>query len=224
MTKTIDDVLIFSQARLNSQRLPQKMIKPFAGRSLWDIMCKKLACLDYPSKFVSVYEAELEKIANSYDIYIYHRSEASANEDNDVSLIWEICRHAPYKYYVMINPCLPLLSTETINSFIQHFLVSPHPSLFAVHQFANYIWNAEGEMILPQDIKMLNSKSLGTLYQASHSLYAGRTEDIRNGIQLGDFTKNNPELFLIKNKAECLDIDDEQDWKIAEAVYIAGNK
>jgi spore coat polysaccharide biosynthesis protein SpsF len=40
--KKIDDVCVLIQARLGSTRLPKKMLKPFCGTTLIDILFKKL--------------------------------------------------------------------------------------------------------------------------------------------------------------------------------------
>ena len=40
--KDINDVCVLVQARLGSQRVPNKMLKPFANTTLVDILFKKL--------------------------------------------------------------------------------------------------------------------------------------------------------------------------------------
>ena len=40
--KNINDILFIVQARVNSERAPQKMIRPFAGTNLFDIALKKI--------------------------------------------------------------------------------------------------------------------------------------------------------------------------------------
>lgn len=219
------DLFIFTQARLNSQRLPKKMVREFCGRSLWDIACEKLHNLPYPKemKWVSVYDQKLKDIAARYDISIYERSYESANSDKDVSLIWEICGKVPFSNYVMFNPCLPLLSEETIIGFIEYFKVCGS-SLFGVKPLKDYLWNKGGTLIHPHGTKMFNSKEFDEfpsrqLYMAAHCLYGGSCSDIMRGVQLGDFSKDNPKLYPIENKIELFDVDDFEDFKIAEAIY-----
>ena len=40
--KNIEDIVVILLARLNSQRIPKKMIKPFAGTTLIDIAIEKI--------------------------------------------------------------------------------------------------------------------------------------------------------------------------------------
>ena len=57
--KDIKDVLVVVQARLNSERVPQKMIRPFNDTSLFEIAIKKILASKLIPKdnfYVSVYE------------------------------------------------------------------------------------------------------------------------------------------------------------------------
>jgi len=217
------NTFIFTQARLASQRLPQKMLLPFAGRSLWDIACEKLDQIDLPTrqKWVSIYESQLEDVAEQYDLSVYQRSYQSAHSDNGVAEIWEICSRVKFDYYVMFNPCLPMLSVDTIQDFFNYFVASDSESLFGVIPVRDYFWGEDGNLMFPQGVSMLNTKEAPLLYKAAHALYAGRVSDIRKNVQLGDFTKDNPSLYVMKNKVELLDVDDAEDFKIAEAVWKA---
>ena len=64
--KNRDDICVIVQARLGSQRIPQKMIKPFAGTTLTDICLDKiLDCKEFKQEqfFLSAWEPELKNIA-----------------------------------------------------------------------------------------------------------------------------------------------------------------
>jgi len=228
----LDSTFLFSQARLNSSRLPKKMVRDFCGSTLFDIACKKLEEINLPpsQKWVSVYEDELLEIASNYEISVHYRSEESANCNDKPEVIWEICKHLPFSNYVLFNACLPLLKTSTIFDFFNTFTQLEESSLFGVSTFKDYLWGADGSLIHPKGTKMLNTKEFDEypdrrLYKAAHCLYAGKTRNMMDGIQLGDFTVGNPAIYPINDKIELLDIDDEQDWIIAEGVFRnLGNK
>ena len=40
--KNLNEILFIVQARVNSERAPKKMIRPFAGTNLFDIALKKI--------------------------------------------------------------------------------------------------------------------------------------------------------------------------------------
>ena len=71
--KDIKDILFIIQARLNSQRVPNKMLKPFKESNLFRIAMTKVLLSDYIPKdnfYVSVYEQELideaEKLGSTF--------------------------------------------------------------------------------------------------------------------------------------------------------------
>ena len=133
--KNIKDVAIIAQARLNSERVPRKMIRPFAGSSLFDIGLKKLTesrIIPKENIFASVCEEELIKIANSHAVNIFKRSVESANNDNSLQKIYEWHDKLPYKYVIKVNLCSPLLRIETIDDFIEKFLWQESENLFGV--------------------------------------------------------------------------------------------
>src|SRR3990167_2961747 len=81
--KNINDLCVIVQSRLNSERVPRKMLRPFAGTTLFDnvldiIQKTKLAKTTF---YVSVYEQELKDIANNKGIKIFNRSEKSAESE-----------------------------------------------------------------------------------------------------------------------------------------------
>ena len=64
--KKIEDVCLLVQARLGSQRVPAKMIRPFAGTTLVDILFEKLSkstVIPKSNIYFSAYEDELKQIA-----------------------------------------------------------------------------------------------------------------------------------------------------------------
>ena len=85
MVKSIDDICIVIQARLSSERVPYKMLKPFAGTTLLDISLEKitqLKSIDFKNQFyLSAYENELKEVATKHGLQVYHRSEKSANSE-----------------------------------------------------------------------------------------------------------------------------------------------
>ncbi len=124
--KNIDDVCVIIQARLGSQRVPQKMIRPFAGTTLTDIALDKiLQCKSFSQEqfYLSAWEPELRAIANNKGLNVFKRSEKSANsEGTPMTDMYEWWDKVPYKYAVLINGCTPFIKPETIDSFVEQYL------------------------------------------------------------------------------------------------------
>ena len=123
--KNINDICVVVQARLSSQRIPGKMLKPFAGTTLTEILLRKLNYSTIIPKnqiYFSAFEQELKDVASKNSINIFHRSEQSAlSEGTPLSEIYEWHDKLPYKYALKINGCCPLLKVSTINNFYDHF-------------------------------------------------------------------------------------------------------
>jgi len=222
--KSISDVVVIIQSRLNSQRVPKKMIRPFADSNLFEIAINKvLASKIIPRENVclSIYDYELNTIASRYNVNVFDRSYESANNDNSLQKIYEWHDKLPFKYVIKLNPCSPLLKTETIDSFVEQFLQQDEENLFGVIPMKDYFWNKGGKLITPwpEDQTIMNTKAVETTYKAAHVLYASRMDLISRNMFMGDFSKEGGIKLYEMNELECFDIDYEWQFNVAEMIY-----
>lgn len=223
--KNLNEIAFIVQARLNSQRVPQKMIRPFGGLNLFAIALDKLLeskIIPAINIFGSVYEPELVSVLEERGLNYWNRSEESANEDEDIKLIYEWHNKLPakYKYVVLISGCNPLLKVETIDKFVEQFVLQPEDNLFAVTEKKTYYWDQSGKMITPwpESQKIMNTKTVEPVYEAAHCLYASDLDLIEKEQFMVDFSKENLKLFKI-DELEAFDIDYEWQFKAAELLY-----
>ena len=225
--KNINDICFVIQARLSSQRVKKKMIREFHDTNLFEISIQKALSLDIPKKniYVSIYEKELIDIANKYKINIFIRSDKSAlwdnKKDGDLGVMYEWWNKLPFKYCILLNPCLPFLKVDTINRFIDKYVNIESEGLFGVIEKKNYFWNSRGKLITqwPEGETCMNTKLVEKTNEAAHCLYAGRIDTIGNNIWMGDFSiEGSIELFSIHD-SECLDVDYEWEFRLCEALY-----
>jgi CMP-N-acetylneuraminic acid synthetase len=219
--KDIKDILFIIQARLNSQRLPNKMLKPFKGSNLFGMAMTKVLLSEYIPKenfYVSVYEQELIDEANKLGVNVFKRSHESANNDNDLRKIYEWHDKLPFKYVIKINACSPLLKIDTINEFTRQFVEQKEENLFGVIEQKDYFWNKEGLMITPwpEDQTIMNTKAVEPTYKAAHVLYASRMDIIKDYKFMGDFFEEGSIKLFPMNELEAFDIDYEWQFKLAE--------
>jgi len=224
--KKIEDIAVVIQARLSSERLPQKMIKPFSGTTLLDISLEKIrGCKSFPKEnfYLSVHEPELVTIGTNHGLNIFHRSEKSANsEGTPLTEMYEWWDKLPnHKYCVLVNACAPMLTSKTIDEFVEAYAKSDSDGMFGVVEKKNYFWNTKGELITewPAGEACMNTKEVGVTYEAAHCLYAGQLDKINDGIWMGDFLKpGDIELFSMKEE-EVLDIDYPWEFTAYESIY-----
>lgn len=224
MVKNKTEIAIIVQARLASQRVPQKMIRPFAGTTLLDILFDKLATLKslpISQIFVSAFDDPIKEIAQRHCLQVFHRSEASALEEKDMPLIFEWHDQLPaqYKYVVMISACNPLLEGDTIDSFIESFAASAEMGSFGVIPKKTYYWDKDGRPITDwRGSPTMNTKYVETVYEAAHCLYASQLDLIGRGYWMCESTPPRLELFPMK-ELETFDIDEEWQFTVGEKLY-----
>jgi len=223
--KKIEDICFIIQARLSSERVPRKMIKPFAGSSLVEIVCKKIKksqVIPRNNFYFSACENEIVDVVKKNNLQIFYRSEKSALSEGPMQEVMEYHNKLNYKYSVVISACCPLLKIETIDGFINAYIKSPHDGMFSVIEKRNYFWDEDHNLITewPKGADVLNTKMVGKTYEAAHCLYAGRMDDIKKGVWMAKppFSKNNPALHAIP-EGECFDIDYEWQFKLGEKLY-----
>ena len=125
--KNIKDVCFIVQARTQSTRVPNKMLKPFANSNLFEITVNKIIQSSFIPKdnfYLSIMDNELIEIAKKYNVNYFIRSEESTQEPVTLPKVFEWHNKLPFKYFVIINACNPLLKIETIENFTKQFIKS----------------------------------------------------------------------------------------------------
>ena len=225
--KDITDIVFIIQARIGSQRVPRKMIKPFAHTTLTDIALEKIKyskVIPLDNFYLAVYEKELVDIGLKHGTNIFRRSARSAqSEGTPITEIYEWWDRLHYQYCILISACNPFLSIETIDDFVTTYMRTASDGLFGVIAKKNYFWDHEKTLMTPwpSGHKIMNTKFVGITYEAAHCLYAGRMDHIGQGMWMGTFQeKSNPELYVIKEE-EALDIDYPWQFEMCEMLYRA---
>lgn len=215
-------------ARLESTRTPRKMIAPFAGSSLLEILLRKLlGCgnLDPSKVYLSAYEDEIRAIGEKVGVKIYRRSYESTLEPNTCDVIYRYVWDIPSEYFLVVNACNPLLRVETIERAIDSFRRSEYRSLFGVVKRRTFFFDKDGRMLnrfLGEDkyLATLETKMVEPVYEAAHSIYIWNGEYLRTHNAFWPLAKDDPHLFPIPED-EFGDVDYPWQFKVAEQLYLA---
>ena len=226
--KNRKDICIIVQARMGSERVPGKMLKPFAGTTIMDICLEKLAnsqILPTEDIIISVWEDELKETVRKHGLKIFNRSRESAfSEGTPMTMMYEWWDKLDYQYCILVNACAPFLKIKTIENFYKAYANSTEDGLFGVIEKKNYFWDNNSRLITewPEGQAVMNTKYVGKTYEAAHCLYAGRLDRIGDGIWMGDFSKpGDIKLFPMEEK-EVLDIDYQWEFNMCENLYKGG--
>ena len=211
--------------RLGSKRVPRKVVRPFAGTSLIDILLNKIVSSDFiqlSQFYFCVYDPELIEIGHRYGVNVFVRSEASVNSEGDVlTEMWDYWDKIGGEYIVKINSCAPFLPLSTIEAFARHYIETESEGLFGVVPKKDYFWDTNKNLLTPLWNNIFNTKEAPVTYMAGHVLYASRLDIIADGYYMGRFeNENDPELYELREE-EALDVDYEWQFEMYEAWYKA---
>lgn len=217
--KKLSEVLIVTQARLSSQRVPYKMLRPLGKTNLFELILTKLKASEYlpdSNIYASVYEPELKQVAKDVGIQTYMRSSISASTEGDIKELYSWWDKLPFKYVVLVSGCSPFLKISTIDKFVKTFIEQEEESLFAVTEKKQYFFDKDSNLITPwpDGFKIMNTKFVDPTYEAAHVLYASRMDLIGKEEFMGDMSKGEVKLFTISEQ-EAFDIDYEWQFELA---------
>ncbi len=217
------DVSIVVQSRLGSQRVPNKMLKPFSGTTLVDILLDKLTNLtsvDYSKVYFCAHEQELLDVAFSYPVNTIKRSKESANEEKNIKILYEWAKEIPTEYIVMVSACNPLLKISTIDQFIYQYQNSDKEGAISVYESKNYFWDSKGKMLnkWPEGFTSMNTKFVEPTKVAAHCMYGSRVDLIKKGNWVTNKLPYEPELISMP-EIEAFDIDEPWQFDVANVLY-----
>lgn len=212
------DLAVILNVRKDSKRCKNKLLRDYAGTTLFDIALEKIARLDWPNIYLGASEEEFKEKARAYpSITLIHRSLESASANEGAKLIFEIYTKLPHKWVFWINPCHAFLKVETIQKAIETFLNIDNQTMTSVKPFMGWFYLQDGTP--------LNNKNCYTgvnkddyLHVGAHAFHAyKRLTPLESG-RVWDNVKGDPYLFPIAPE-EAYDVDTEEDFLISETLY-----
>lgn len=222
MTKSNPSISVLVNARTTSSRLPRKLVLPFAGTTLIDIVLEKLSRMDFfAHRYFGVAEPELRTKAERYpNIEILDRDPAAIKPGyNDHRKVFAHYELVDSDYIMWLNACHPLISTETLQRAVDQVLASRHNSYTSVIPTTDWIFNAEGEPITNTKASMLSSAHSNTFFKVAHAFHVINKEFFLKDYQYWTLTRNDPALIEIPT-GESYDVNDMMEFQIAEAAYL----
>lgn len=215
-------------ARLGSQRVPRKMVRPFADSCLLDICLRTLqACPSLNDRLylsASLEEPDIIQIGDRLGVPVFHRSRASLAEPSDCRTVHEYAQHLDSEWFLHVSACNPLLRVETIERAMRVW-AAMNTSLMAVVRRQTFFFDETGRMLngfrgTEANRATLETKLVDPVWEAAHSLYIWRREEVVQHNRFSPMTADDPYLFEIPPE-QFVDIDLPWQFQRAEALYRA---
>jgi len=210
-------------ARGGSKTLPRKNILPFCGKPLLIFSFDEIKKSKYLDKVVvSTEDEEIKSISRQAGIEVVDRPPELAEDDSptEEALIHVVNnllnKGERYDYVVTLEPTSPLRKAETIDRSIEHILTTEADSLVSVSRntkrlgrdvngefkllFTNQSSRRQDREPLYEINSLLFITKVGILFKEQKCI-AGRT------------------VFFETNPLESIDINDCNDFKLAESIY-----
>ena len=203
----------------HSERVANKNIRLFHGRPLYHhVLSSLLACpyinavyIDTDSLFI------MEDAPRHFDVHIIERPEHLRSDLTPMNeiLLYDVTQ-VEADYYVQTHSTNPLLRSQTITAAIEAFLASPeHDSLFSVTRLQRRLWDAKGRALNHNPSQLLRTQDLPPVYEENSNLYIFSKPILEERCNRIGY---QPLMFEI-DRIEAWDIDDEQDFRIAEILH-----
>ncbi|MCX7955045.1 MAG: pseudaminic acid cytidylyltransferase [Bacteroidales bacterium] len=215
-------------ARGGSKRIPRKNIKPFLGKPIiaYSIETAKQTCL-FQEIMVSTDDYEIAEIAQNYgaSVPFMRSNETSTDTAHIAQIVEEVLNKYSNLNMHFDNICCifataPLMKANKIIEAYNLLLNNNYDSVFPVVPFSYPIQRAlrirdgKAQMFYPEYI-FTRSQDLEIAYHDAGQFYWMKTNEF---LKQKRFFSNNAGVIIL-SQLEAQDIDNEDDWKIAELKY-----
>ncbi len=208
---------LYVNARTQSERCKNKLLRPFLDTTLIDIALDKLQILQdsYPVIFAAHEESLLDK-ARSRSLPYYKRSYESSVAEDNLQEVFEVLDHIDTEFVAFMNPCCPCMTVQTITKAIDRFIQSDSISLSCVQKYREWMFFRDNSLVI--DMTSISTKSCDYVWQVTHTLNMyPRERFYKDGI-LWKGEVNDPYLFEI-DRVNAMDIDHEDEFYACEKMY-----
>lgn len=209
----------------NSERVPNKNLKDFSGKPLYHRVMETLLSSSYINYVVVNTDSEAIKsdISKNFDdrVIIVDRPEEIIGDfismntviDCDINIV-------EGDIYLQTHSTNPLLKKKSVDDAIEKMLEllqeKVYDSIFSVTKMQTRLYKADGQAYNHNPEELLRTQDLEPLFEENSNFYIFTKESFLNSGKKRIGIK--PFMFEI-DKIEAVDIDEPQDFVIAESLY-----
>ncbi len=202
--------------KLNNRRLPQKNTKPFHnGKPLcYYILSTLLKIKEISEVYVYCSNPDIKEYLPEGIKYL-QRPESLDQDTTKMNEVLEcFAGEVPTDIYVMTHTTAPFISAESIEKGIQAVKENGYDSAFAVKKLQDFLWK-DGQPFNYKLDAIPRTQDLPILYEETSGFYIYHSDVIT---KLKRRIGNHPYMVEV-SEIESVDIDEAEDFEIADAIY-----
>ena len=209
--------------KANSERVRGKNFKIIHGKPLFQWILDSLLSISEISQVVINTDARIilaeNNLVDSERVLIRDRKPEICGDFVSMNLILaDDIANVPADVYLMTHTTNPLLGAETIQTALHKFLEAKEKgtadSLFTVNKFQTRFYRQDGTAVNHDPDNLIRTQDLEPWYEENSNLYIFTAESFAaTNARIG----KQPIMFETP-RLESIDIDDQTDWQLAEAV------
>jgi N-acylneuraminate cytidylyltransferase len=207
----------------NSERVKNKNMRDFDGAPLYHAVMKSLLASKYIESVVINTDSEIiakDAKENFCDkvIIIDRPKEIEGDFVSMNNIILYDLQQLDGEHFLQTHSTNPLLKTETIDKAIEKYFegLENFDSIFGVTKLQTRFYNKYAKAINHNPNELLRTQDLEPMYEENSNLYIFSKDAFKNAgnKRIG----LNPQIFEV-NKLEATDIDEPEDFILAELIY-----
>ena len=207
----------------HSERVPNKNLKSFAGKPLYHAVVKTMQQCPAISKVIINTDSELIKkdaLDSFGDFIVIH--DRPAEICGDVVSMNEIIHYDLLKnggeHFLQTHSTNPVLSANTLNKAIEEYFnnIPANDSLFSVTKWQTRLYWQDGSPVNHNPSELLRTQDLPPVFEENSNFFIFSKTSFEEAGKKRIGLK--PKMFEV-NKIEAVDIDNPEDFIIAEQLY-----
>lgn len=207
----------------HSERVPNKNMRNFCGEPLFYKILHELMKVEYIDEIIVDTDGDEIKKALKNDfpsvIIKERREELKGDYVSMNRVIADDMDFTESNFILQTHSTNPLLRSNTIyKAIISYFeKLSIYDSLFSVTKYQARLYRGDGTAVNHNPQELIRTQDLEPLYEENSNIYIFSKDSFKNNgmKRIG----GNPQMFVVP-QIEAMDIDNEDDFIIAEQIYM----
>lgn len=221
MNKNEINIVALVPMKGNSERVPNKNLKMFNGKPLYHSIIKSLQLSKYITKIVVNTDSQNIKSDIGNNFPFIELVERPADIQGDFVSMNEIIAYDLKRIdgdiFIQTHSTNPLITAETIDQAIEMFIsnTGDNDSVFSVTRLQSRFYWKDGLPINHNPEVLLRTQDLDPLFEENSNFYIFTKKSFSDS---GNKRIGKKPLMFEVDKIQAIDIDDLQDFKIAEII------